>query len=232
LKRSATRAYGAFFGKSQRSTWQQYFSANLNSSPSKKVSFGLGLGFSNNALDLDFGAGNRFPRVSGAFVGYQANYLEYLRLLAIDPNAPRNVAPLFPGRDPGAGKKYEMGAAVRYKPVEPWQVLLEYKKSHLMRNDTGLAAYDSNIFTVRSTYQFTRFTFARVRWDYDSLNSNASGQILLGWNPNPGTAFYAGYNDNFNYNGFSPYTNQLEPRFERNSRTFFIRASYLFRKSF
>jgi hypothetical protein len=56
--------------------------------------------------------------------------------------------------------------------------------------------------------------------------------MLLGWNPNPGTAFYAGYNDNFNYNGFSPYTGQLEPRFERNSRTFFIRASYLFRKSF
>ena len=71
-----------------------------------------------------------------------------------------------------------------------------------------------------------------ARWDYDSMRSNAAGQMLFGWNPNPGTAFYVGYNDDFNYNGFNRFTGQYEPRFERNSRTFFIRASYLFRKSF
>jgi hypothetical protein len=108
----------------------------------------------------------------------------------------------------------------------------EYRKSRLKRQDTGLIAFDTNIFTLRSTYQFTRFTYVRARWDYDTLNANASGQLLFGWNPNPGTAFYVGYNDNFNYKGFSPYTGQFEPGFERNSRTFFIRASYLFRKSF
>ena len=63
------------------------------------------------------------------------------------------------------------------------------------------------------------------------MNDNYAGQLLFGWNPNPGTAFYVGYNDNFNYNGVNPYNGQYEPRFERNSRTFFIRASYLFRKS-
>jgi hypothetical protein len=72
----------------------------------------------------------------------------------------------------------------------------------------------------------------RARWDYDTLRSHAAGQFLFGWNPNPGTAFYVGYNDDFNYNGFSPFTGHFEPGFERNSRTFFIRASYLFRKSF
>ncbi len=70
------------------------------------------------------------------------------------------------------------------------------------------------------------------RIDYNSLSSKASGQMLLGWNPSPGTAFYVGCNDNFNYSGFNPYTGQLEPGFERNNRTFFIRASYLFWKSF
>jgi hypothetical protein len=85
---------------------------------------------------------------------------------------------------------------------------------------------------LRSTYQFTRFTFLRTRIDYNTLSSKVGGQVVAGWNPNPGTAIYVGYNDDFNYNGFNPYTGQLEPRFERNARRFFIRASYLFRKSF
>lgn len=159
-------------------------------------------------LILTSGGGERYPRVS--------------------PSA------LFgDGRlDPGAGRQFDFGLEFELKPIDPLRVSLEYSKSKLKRNDTRRTAFDSNIFTVRSTYQFTRFTFTRLRIDYDTLSSNASGQFLVGWNPNPGTAFYVGYNDNFNYNGFSPFTGQLEPRFERNSRTFFIRASYLFRKSF
>jgi len=41
-----------------------------------------------------------------------------------------------------------------------------------------------------------------------------------------------GYNDDLVRNGFSPFTGQLEPGFRRNGRTFFIKMSYLFRKSF
>jgi len=68
--------------------------------------------------------------------------------------------------------------------------------------------------------------------DYDTLESNARGQFLLGWNPSPGTAFYVGYNDDVNYRGHNPFNGQYEPGFVQNGRTFFIRASYLFRKSF
>jgi len=111
-------------------------------------------------------------------------------------------------------------------------------RSQLRRNDTRLFAYKTNIFSWKTTYQFTRFTFVRARWDYDTLSSRAAGQFLFGWNPNPGTAFYAGYNDTLYYNGFNPYTTDatgapmLEPGFHRDNRTFFIRASYLFRKTF
>ena len=138
----------------------------------------------------------------------------------------------FPALDPGKGLFVELNLGFEYKPIDPLRISLDYSKSFLKRNDTGLDAFDTNIVTLRSTYQFSRFTYVRARWDYDSLRANASGQFLFGWNPNPGTAFYVGYNDNFNYNGFNPFTGQAETRFERNSRTFFIRASYLFRKSF
>lgn len=154
----------------------------------------------------------------GAFFGFINNAFDF-----DFGNSPQN---------PGTGKQFDAEIFVEFKPVDPLRASLSYRKSKLTRKDTGQEAFDTNIFTLRSTYQFSRFTFTRLRFDYDTLSRNASGQFLVGWNPNPGTAFYVGYNDNFNYNGFSPFTGQLEPRFERNSRTFFIRASYLFRKSF
>jgi len=58
-----------------------------------------------------------------------------------------------------------------------------------------------------------------------------SAQFLYGWTPNPGTAFYAGYNDDLNY-GFNAISSSIIPGFRRNGRTFFVKMSYLFRKSF
>jgi hypothetical protein len=100
-----------------------------------------------------------------------------------------------------------------------------------VRRDTGRTAFDARILSLRSTYQFTRWTFARTRIDYYSLSSNLRGQFLLGYTPNPGTAFYVGYNDDLNRNGFNPFTGQHEPGFRRNERTFFVKMSYLFRHS-
>ena len=101
-----------------------------------------------------------------------------------------------------------------------------------MRYDTGRVAFDDNIYSLRITYQFTRFTFVRVRADYTTLSSRMRGQFLFGWTPNPGTSFYVGYNDDLTRNGLSPFTGQLEPGFRRNGRTFFIKMAYLLRRSF
>ena len=231
--RRNARQSGAFFGAPTRSAVQPYFSFNVNKRINKQLAvFGFA-GFNFNAFDFDFGAGSRFPRASPAFQNFlnSPEYAEYIRRLLINPNDPNNFLNV-PGLDPGKGRQFEASVGGDYKPINPLRIALEYTKSRLTRSDNKRTAFDTNIVTLRSTYQFTRFTFLRTRLDYDSLSSNVSGQILAGFNPNPGTAFYVGYNDNFNYNGFSPFTGQLEPRFERNSRTFFIRASYLFRKSF
>jgi len=66
----------------------------------------------------------------------------------------------------------------------------------------------------------------------DNIAPSKSAQVLLGWAPNPGTSFYAGYNDDITRNGYSPFTDQFEPGFRRNGRTFFIKMSYLIRRSF
>lgn len=215
-RNTMTGIVGAFAGASERKAHQPYFSLNANKTLSKKLSMYGFVGSIWGAFDYDFGAGQRYPRVSPA-------YLTWLAGGQVGPE---------PQLDPGPGHQFDVNVGFTYKPIDPLTVSIDYTKSKLNRNDTGRTAYDTNIFTVRSTYQFTRFTFVRVRWDYDTLATNVRGQVLLGWNPSPGTAFYVGYNDDLNYKGFSPYTGMPEQGFARNGRTFFVRASYLFRKSF
>jgi Domain of unknown function (DUF5916)/Carbohydrate family 9 binding domain-like len=231
---------GGFAGEPTRATNQPYFSFNINKRVNKQLFVYGFIGSIFDAFDYDFGGGYRYPRASAAFQTYLSSpeYAEYLRQLYLfQANPVGDHPPLFdiappPQLDPGKGYQFDTNVGFEYKPVNPFTISLDYTKSKLTRDDTGRVAYDTNIFSLRSVYQFTRFTYVRARWDYDTLSSGASGQFLLGWNPNPGTAFYVGYNDTFNYNGFSPLTNHAEPGFARNSRTIFIRASYLFRKSY
>lgn len=229
---------GAFVGAASRSSYGPYANLYLHKTVNKKVSLSGSVGSVFNAIDFDFGGGPRFPRASPSFVTYLRspeynNYISGLYQYQADPL--HNPKPSFaepPQLDPGRGWQFDANIEAEYKPIDPLRVSVEYTKSKLTRNDSKRVAYDTNIFTLRSTYQFTRFVYVRARWDYDTLSANASGQLLFGWSPSPGKAFYVGYNDNFNYNGFSPFTGQYESRFERNNRTFFVRMSYLFRKSF
>ncbi len=134
-------------------------------------------------------------------------------------------------QDPQPGRQFDAEVYGEYKPIDPLRVSMSYRKSRLVRNDDSRRVVDADLISLRSTYQFTRFLFTRMRVDYNDDAKNFNGQFLFGWNPNPGTAFYVGYNDNVNYNGYNNFSGRYEPGFERNTRTFFIRASYLFRKN-
>jgi hypothetical protein len=196
------------------------------STPSKKYNFNFFMNRVWGAMDFDFGAGPKYPRVSPPALA--ANQAREAGLCNTSPLPAICRSP----QDPGPGDFWHFDAGVTYQPTSAINARLSYTKERLTRYDTGRIAFDENIVSLRTTYQFTRFLFARGRVDYDSLGSNVKGQFLLGWTPNPGTAFYAGYNDDLNRNGFSPFTGQLEPGFRRNGRTFFIKMSYLFRRSF
>ena len=195
------------------------------STPSKKVNFNAFVNRTAGSLDFDFGAGQRYPRVSIPAVTARNAQAAGLCNGATPPavcNAPQ---------DPGPGAFFHIDGGVTYQPSNPLSITLNFTKERLRRYDTHLLAFDENIVSLRSTYQFTRFIFARGRIDYDTLASNVKAQFLFGYTPNPGTAFYVGYNDDLNRNGFNPFSGQLEPGFRRNGRTFFIKMSYLFRRS-
>jgi hypothetical protein len=202
---------GAFFGPdNERTTTNKSLFFGGESTPSKKIGFYTFVNVNRGAFDFDFGGGPKFERVSRA-----------ARLLG--QGAPQ---------DPGAANGVDLNSGVRLQPTDALNLSLNYTKSYLRRQDTGLLAYDTNIYSLRATYQFTRFTSARVRMDYDTLSAGVRSQLLFGWTPNPGTAFYVGYNDDVTYNGYSRFSNRFEDGLNRNGRTFFIKVSYLFRRSF
>jgi hypothetical protein len=224
--RTAT-GIGTFFGpSSERSNRQTSVYTFAGSKPNKKVSLNLFVGYFAGAFDFDFGAEPKFPRVSPA--AFQARQAEAAGLC----NGNSLPVVCFGLQDPGPGNEMNMNLGLSYQPTNALTLSVDYTKDRLLRRDTQRIAFDDNIFALHSTYQFTRFLFFRGRVDYDTLSSEVHGQFLLGYTPNPGTAFYVGYNDDLVRNGFSPFTGQLEPGFRRNGRTFFIKMSYLFRKSF
>ena len=196
------------------------------STPSKKYNFNFFVNHVWGAMDFDFGAGPKFPRVSPPALA--ARQASEAGLCNTDPLPAICHSP----QDPGPGDFWHFDGGITYQPTSALNARLSYTKERLTRYDTGQLAFDENIVSLRTTYQFTRFLFARGRVDYDTIASNVKGQFLMGWTPNPGTAFYVGYNDDLNRNGFSPFTGQLEPGFRRNGRTFFIKMSYLIRRSF
>jgi hypothetical protein len=210
----------------ERSSSNHGFYFFAGSTPSKKYNFNVFVNRRWGDFDFDFGAGPKFPRVSPTALVAAAAKAQG----QCDGSNPPTIcnAP----QDPGPGDFLHIDGGVTFQPTNALSSTLSFTKERLRRYDTGLVAFDENIISLRATYQFSRFLFARGRVDYDSLASNVKGQFLLGYTPNPGTAFYVGYNDDLNRRGFNPFSGALEPGFRRNGRTFFIKMSYLFRKSF
>ena len=200
-----------FYGESnERASNKQHLSFYAGSNFSKTIQFNAQVTQRWGHFDLDFGNGDKYPRVSPA-------------ALALG-----QLAPL----DPGRGKLLQFNGNITYQPTNELRASFGINSQRLRRYDTDRVAYAINILTTRGTYQFTKATFARLILDYNTLDSRLRAQGLFGWTPSPGTAFYAGYNDHLNYSTRHPFTRDVVPGFRRNARTFFIKASYLIRRGF
>jgi hypothetical protein len=224
-----------FFGlNNERASDKQHLSFYGGSNPNKQISFNGQVTHRWGHLDFDFGNGDKYPRVSPAALQYavakeQATAAGDCDLpAAVRPSACSATAPL----DPGRGNLLQFNAGITYQPTNELRAQFNINSQRLRRYDTDRLAFNVNILTLRGTYQFTKATFARLILDYNTLNSRLRSQALFGWTPSPGTAFYAGYNDDLNYDSRHPFTRDVVPGFRRNARSLFIKASYLIRRGF
>lgn len=219
-----------FFGEdTERAVMKHHMSGYFGSNFNKQIQFNGQFTYRFNHLDLDFGSLPKYPRASPPAVRARDAAAAGL---CNDPDPSLRPAVCFAPQDPGPGNLLQLNASVTYQPTNAFRTSLSLNKQRLVRKDTGLVAFDVNILTWRGTYQFTKSYFARAIVDYNTLNSRVRAQFLTGWTPSPGTSFYVGYNDDLNYDTAHPFTQQLVPGFRRNSRTFFIKMSYLIRRSF
>jgi hypothetical protein len=179
----------------------------------KRFSLNGGGNINFNNFDFDFGGGEKFQRVSpAALASYQIS--------------PFVEAPL----DPGTGTESSINIGAEVKPTDKFNFELGFSTDNFRRNDTKKLVFISNITTFRSTYQFSRFVSVKARLDYNTLSGRLFGQYTFGWTPSPGKALYVGYNDSSNYKGYV--FDNYQKGYQQLNRTFFIKLSYLFRKSF
>jgi hypothetical protein len=157
------------------------------------------------------------------------------------------------GRAPSLMNQQDAQVLITLQPLRQ----LTVDNTYLLDRDHSVAdgalVYETQTFRTKINYQFTRAISARVIVEYDSTLANpqktsllrtkeVATQALFTWLPHPGTAIYAGYNNdiqnldrtlcNREPNGTCDPNNTVTPRSSNllnDGRQFFVKVSYLFR---
>jgi hypothetical protein len=190
---------GAFTGRAERSAHYRGFTLEAGTAPSRVLSVSALCDRSWDNLDYDLGAG-RFPRVSPAAL--------------IDPEAPL---------DPGTADYSLLQASLVVQPTEALRVSGSWEHGRLTRDDTDRDVFDQQLSSLRVEYAFSRDTWLRGRLDHDSLDGRMFQQLVFGWTPRPGTAFYLGYDETGEWSDTQP------RRYARRERKVFAKLSWAFR---
>src|SRR5262249_13839386 len=118
-----------FYGDSnERSSSKQHLSFYANSNPNKQIQWNAQFTQRWGHFDLDFGNGDKYPRVSPAALTLG------------------QLAPL----DPGRGKLLQFNGGITYQPTSALKTQFNLRSERLRRYDTDRVAYAINILTSRT----------------------------------------------------------------------------------
>jgi hypothetical protein len=123
--------------------------------------------------------------------------------------------------NPYLGYKHIFETWLSFLPNPRLKTELDFTKNTFWREKGGEQVYDYNIIRSKTTYQFTKKLFLRSILEYNAYWDELTTDFLLSYMYNHGTVFFFGYGGLYDTNHDMP--------FRQNSRSFFVKISYLWR---
>lgn len=191
--------------------------------------------------------GNRDLDFSSPFkgIGFNSSYFrqfsiqaDYFRFPGINFNPAAGQAPFLTDRD-------SFNLTLTMRPLNKLRIDNTYISSRAINRQTGASIFNNHIIRSKFNWQFNRELSLRTIFQYNAVlanplfsslktTKNFNADVLMTWQPNAGTAFYAGYNSNLQNLSLVPtpigsqivrYPNQ----FINDGKQLFVKFSYLFR---
>ena len=171
-------------------------------------------------------AGQRF-NTSYLGAGIFANLTRWL-YLEFETNIGRFIHYDQAAPQEGRGKKIYLGLIVQ--PIQSLRLEGTIKYADLYSTAGLERIFSATILRQSTTWQFSRRLLFRTIAEYNTHYKRLSGDFLASYTWIPGTVLQAGYGSVFNEStGIPGMERPLDTRFTQTQRSFFFKASYLWR---
>ncbi|MFC2088546.1 DUF5916 domain-containing protein [Calditrichota bacterium] len=138
---------------------------------------------------------------------------------------------IYYGYPPFKGYVHSITSTIESKPTNQWasEIRLNNYLFHGWHNSQKYRI-QQDIYRFKTTYQFTRLLFLRLIVEHNNYYKDLDLNVLFSYQFIPGTVAFLGYNDYFIEGLNSKYNvNILNHKYNRFSRGFFAKVSYLLR---
>ncbi len=129
------------------------------------------------------------------------------------------------GDNPFLGNSSEVNLTVNLRPVSRARSEITLTTSRLANPATKLEEFDVRILRALTTYQLTNRVVLRNITEYDTGDHTVGFNLLATYRVNAGTAFFVGYNDNYEERAYDT----LPRGWHRANRAVFAKLQLLFR---
>jgi hypothetical protein len=141
----------------------------------------------------------------------------------------RSGKAIYYSEDPQQGYQNVIKAQLVFQPSEKVKSEIAYNYAGLYRESDRQKIFDYSIFRLKQTYQVNKYLFFRGIVEYNGYWKELLTDFLASFTYIPGTVIHLGYGSLYNRQEWQDDRYIDVNRFIENKRSFFFKASYLWR---